>query len=372
MITGPESDGDSPGSTKDPTPSQDDPSQDAPVDDSESSEAKVAPTISPAKNLTLAEGKARAQAAKTASQKRSEEMAADAKKRAALGSPTEAPAIAKGYRSLFDFESEEAEEEGAVTESQAISYDLDEQQENLLNSKTFLHGEFAGSMETLQSVVKLPSAKDMESQSPLLAVVVRVAERRKQWLEKQGFSEYWELVEKGVQATLKYLEEEQVTIVTGERLKAVWNETEQEAVDEIVALIHQGTDVKSSDGGAALCYAAKLDLNNVFSLLLEQSADVATSDEDGMTALHYAARYGHLEVVSLLLQHGADVAATEEYGKTALHYAASNGYTEVVSLLLQHGADVAATEEDGKTALHYAARNGKTEEIGSGDVDMSV
>ncbi|POM65709.1 ABC Superfamily [Phytophthora palmivora] len=64
VITGSKSDGDSPGSTKDPTPSQDAPSQDAPVDDTESSEAKAASTSSPAKSLTLAEGKARDQAAK--------------------------------------------------------------------------------------------------------------------------------------------------------------------------------------------------------------------------------------------------------------------------------------------------------------------
>ncbi|POM81728.1 Hypothetical protein PHPALM_264 [Phytophthora palmivora] len=52
MIMGSESDGDSPGSTKGPTPSQD-----APVDDAESSEAKAASTSSPAKNLTLAEAR---------------------------------------------------------------------------------------------------------------------------------------------------------------------------------------------------------------------------------------------------------------------------------------------------------------------------
>ncbi|POM74704.1 Hypothetical protein PHPALM_8298 [Phytophthora palmivora] len=52
MITGSESDGDSPGSAKDPpssqdAPSQDAPAQDAPADDTESSEAKAASTSSP-------------------------------------------------------------------------------------------------------------------------------------------------------------------------------------------------------------------------------------------------------------------------------------------------------------------------------------
>ncbi|POM66167.1 ATP-binding cassette (ABC) Superfamily [Phytophthora palmivora] len=127
MITGSESDGDSPGSTKDPTPSQDAPSQDAPVDDTASSQVKTASTGSSAK--TLAEGKARAQAAKAASSKRADEGAAGAaKKRAAPGPPTSEPAIAKGFRFLFDY-SDEVEEEGAVTEPQEISNDLDEQQE---------------------------------------------------------------------------------------------------------------------------------------------------------------------------------------------------------------------------------------------------
>ncbi|POM70289.1 ABC Superfamily [Phytophthora palmivora] len=124
----PESGGDSPGSTKDPTPSQDAPSQDAPADDTESSEAKAASTSSPAKNLTLTEGKARAQAAKATSAKRADEGAAAAKKRAAPGSPTSEPAIAKGFRSLFD-SSDDDEEEGAITEPQEISNDLGEQQE---------------------------------------------------------------------------------------------------------------------------------------------------------------------------------------------------------------------------------------------------
>ncbi|POM65211.1 ATP-binding cassette (ABC) Superfamily, partial [Phytophthora palmivora] len=133
MITGSESDGDSLGSTKDPAssqdaPSQDAPAQDAPADDDAASEAKAASTSSPAKNLTLAEGKARAQAAKAASSKRADEGAAAAKKRAAPGSPTSEPSIAKGFKSLFE-SSDEEEEVGAVSEPREISNDLDEQQE---------------------------------------------------------------------------------------------------------------------------------------------------------------------------------------------------------------------------------------------------
>ncbi|POM64724.1 Hypothetical protein PHPALM_19712 [Phytophthora palmivora] len=218
-------------------------------------------------------------------------------------------------------------------------------------------------METLQSVVKLPSAKDMESQ--LLAVLIRVVERREQWLVEQGVSvDSGKVpVEQGVQAILEELEKEHSTSVTEKRLKAVWHESEQEAVDESVALIHQGIDVKSPDEDAALRYAAKYDLINVVSLLLERSADVDTHDEDGMTALHYAVRGGHTGAVSLLLQHGADVAAIEKDGMTALHCASVNGHKEVVSMLLQHGADVAASDNDGLTVLHHAVTTGSTKMV---------
>ncbi|POM75324.1 Hypothetical protein PHPALM_7585 [Phytophthora palmivora] len=60
---------------------------------------------------------------------RADEGAAAGKKRAAPGSPSSEPSITKGFQSLFDSESHEAEEEGAVTEPQVIPNDLDEQQE---------------------------------------------------------------------------------------------------------------------------------------------------------------------------------------------------------------------------------------------------
>ncbi|POM69524.1 Hypothetical protein PHPALM_14188 [Phytophthora palmivora] len=110
MITGSGSDENTTGFTKDKTPAQDAPSQDTPVDDSVAFEAKAAPKSSPARNLTFGKGKAR--------------------KHATPGSPTLEPPIAKGYRSLFDSESDEAEEEeDAITEPQQISNDLDERQD---------------------------------------------------------------------------------------------------------------------------------------------------------------------------------------------------------------------------------------------------
>ncbi|POM71832.1 ATP-binding cassette (ABC) Superfamily [Phytophthora palmivora] len=139
ITTGSESDEDTTGSTKDPTPSQDAPSQDAPVDDSESSETKAASTSSPAKSLTLAEGKARAQAAKGASQERSDEGAAAAKEHAAPDSPPRESGFPKAYHSLFE-SLDQGKEEGAVTEpkrSAAISTSI-RSAVKLLNCKALM------------------------------------------------------------------------------------------------------------------------------------------------------------------------------------------------------------------------------------------
>ncbi|POM69645.1 ABC Superfamily [Phytophthora palmivora] len=104
-------------------------SPDALVHDAEPSEAKAASVSSPATNLTLDDGKTRAQAAKAAFPKRAGEGAAAAKKRAAPQTPPRESGFSKDYHSLFESSSDDAEEEGAITEPQEISNYLDEQHE---------------------------------------------------------------------------------------------------------------------------------------------------------------------------------------------------------------------------------------------------
>ncbi|POM74125.1 ABC Superfamily, partial [Phytophthora palmivora] len=93
---------------RDHSPGTESPAFDIPMNtrsepDADTTGSAKASTSLPAKNLTLDEGKSRAQVAKAASQKRADEGAAAAKKR--------------------------AEEKGTITEPQEISNDLDEQQE---------------------------------------------------------------------------------------------------------------------------------------------------------------------------------------------------------------------------------------------------
>ncbi|POM67723.1 Hypothetical protein PHPALM_16221, partial [Phytophthora palmivora] len=187
-----------------------------------------------------------------------------------------------------------------------------------------------------------------QNESSLHAVVNRVVKRRQQWLEEQGIH-----VPSGMKAVLEYLEKEEITSVTEERLKEVWHKFGQQAADEIAALIHQGADVKTPDGGAALRITATDGHVDVVSLLLERGADVADVNNLGRTALHDAVSNGQIKVISLLVEWGSDVAASDNDGLTVLHHAVTSGSTEVVKLLLDRSADAHALTKDGHNVLSH-------------------
>ena len=60
------------------------------------------------------------------------------------------------------------------------------------------------------------------------------------------------------------------------------------------------------------------------------------------------------EVAHILLENGANVNSTNDYGWTALMYAAKEGNANLTRLLIKHGADVNIANADGWTALDIA------------------
>ncbi|POM60498.1 ATP-binding cassette (ABC) Superfamily [Phytophthora palmivora] len=103
--------------------------QESAKDDPNPPDVEAASTSLPAKNLTLAEDRARAQAAKAASQKRADEGAV-AKKHTAPKSPLRGSPLFKGYHDVFgDSDFDEEEEEGVVYEPLDIFNGLEKQQE---------------------------------------------------------------------------------------------------------------------------------------------------------------------------------------------------------------------------------------------------
>ncbi len=81
--------------------------------------------------------------------------------------------------------------------------------------------------------------------------------------------------------------------------------------------------------------------------LIENGADVNSSNANGWTALMSAADKGHLEIVKLLVAHGAKLDARYNNSATALMWAAERGHVEVVKLLIDNGADINSQEQWG-------------------------
>ncbi|XP_041483387.1 putative ankyrin repeat protein RF_0381 [Lytechinus variegatus] len=126
-------------------------------------------------------------------------------------------------------------------------------------------------------------------------------------------------------------------------------------------------------------------------MLLDNNADIKTTDNEGWTVLHYAASSGNEAVVNDLLDQKdlsssrrsrrghspLDVAVrsgkagtagflldkdasvihqSDSEGFTPLHLAIESGFTSVVEELISLGADLNQASNDGQTPLHTAIR----------------
>ena len=133
----------------------------------------------------------------------------------------------------------------------------------------------------------------------------------------------------------------------------------------IHALIENNADINSTNsrGGTALIFAALIGHEEVVRCLLAAGAKVDKEKKDGWTALMSAAHEGHEEVVRCLLAEGAKVDKEKKDGWTALMSAAQEGHEEVVRCLLAEGAKVDKECQDGCTALMSAAQEGHEEVV---------
>jgi len=103
------------------------------------------------------------------------------------------------------------------------------------------------------------------------------------------------------------------------------------------------------------------DLNQV-ELLLQNGANVNSTDNRGRTALYIASSEGKSNVVSYLLNHGADPnkGASWKGNQRPIHVAAKYGHVEIIQDLLRHGAKIDAYDSAKETALHEAAWYGRS------------
>ena len=95
----------------------------------------------------------------------------------------------------------------------------------------------------------------------------------------------------------------------------------------------------------------------IVKILLQNGADVNTTDEDGFTPLHIAAYNGNLQMVKILLQNGSGIfldIKDNTNGRSALHVAVYDGNLEIVRVLVEKGANINAKDDDGFSPLHIA------------------
>ena len=82
-------------------------------------------------------------------------------------------------------------------------------------------------------------------------------------------------------------------------------------------------------------------------MLLSQSVS------DIVAALHAAALAGHASTVRLLLDNAAQIDSTDLLKHTPLFRACEMGHTDVVQTLIDCGAKVDVVDQDGRSPLHW-------------------
>ena len=94
----------------------------------------------------------------------------------------------------------------------------------------------------------------------------------------------------------------------------------------------------------------------IFTVLLQNGADVGATNKLGNTALHDACKYGHEHFVTQLLDANSDPNAVNMFGNTPLHSASTGDHLGCVEKLLKDGADWSVCNNVYKMPLDCAHR----------------
>lgn len=165
------------------------------------------------------------------------------------------------------------------------------------------------------------------------------------------------------------------TPIMGSHLSDLPTAARNNLLDEVCEFIRDGKtkiDVTTSDGYAALHWAARNDHQNVVAILLAYNADSTITTPQGETAMQLAQERSHNAIVSLLLKCNQQNQSIPAALILDEHYFDSEARPEKVTPKREMESDDRAQvrkdknrinkrEADGDTALHNAVRAERTD-----------
>ena len=125
--------------------------------------------------------------------------------------------------------------------------------------------------------------------------------------------------------------------------------------EQFLAYINQ----KNHKGYNALLYSAFRGNLEIFNKLMDNGADVSTTNSSGLNALHLAAQGNFPNIIIFLIEkYGFDINSKDNKGNSALHWAVYSNSRETVDYLIYYNIDINLKDNDDDTALQIAMRKG--------------
>ncbi|XP_063414904.1 ankyrin repeat domain-containing protein 50-like [Mytilus trossulus] len=122
-------------------------------------------------------------------------------------------------------------------------------------------------------------------------------------------------------------------------------------------LIEEGADINSTDndGNTPLLLSCKYEDIAIGILLINKGCDIHKSDNDGMTPLMNACRRRRLPIRDRLINEGADIDIPDNNGNTPLSFCCENDNLFHANILLNLGCEINKPNNDGMTPLMKAS-----------------
>lgn len=129
-------------------------------------------------------------------------------------------------------------------------------------------------------------------------------------------------------------------------------------VEMLTHLIDNNIDLSSVDLNSLI---VKKYNNEFIKLVIENGANINSSDEKGHTPLMMASYSGNLEIMKLLINIGVNIDAQANYGDTALIFACGMNDLKVVELLVKSNANLDIVNRSKNSALITAISHQNTD-----------